>query len=41
MEWTLSKFAADIKLQGVVNILDGFHSKEPWQAEETDWQKAH
>ena len=34
MECTLSKFVADIKLQGAVNILDGFHSKGPGQAGE-------
>lgn len=33
MECTPSDFVADRKLQGVVNILDGFHSKRPGQAE--------
>ena len=29
MECTLSRFVADTKLQGAVNILDGFYSKVP------------
>lgn len=41
MEYTLRKLVAGTKLQGAVNILDGFHSKGPGQAGEIGWQKAH
>lgn len=34
VEGTVSKFVADTKPQGAVNILDGFHSKRPGQAGE-------
>lgn len=41
MECTLGKLVADTKLQGAVNILDGFHSKIPEQDGEMGWQKSH
>lgn len=33
MEYTPRDFVDDKSLQGVVNILDGFHSRRPGQAE--------